>query len=102
LARTWYRHGWIAAWCRSPLPRAEGLAMRIAALAVALTLTLAGVSVAAAEGIGNVSRIEGEAHATLDGSNIPLHPGTPIFEDEKLSTSAGGRLEVTFIDGTKV
>src|SRR5438045_1956247 len=76
--------------------------MRIPVLLAALCLAVAVQSAAAADGIRSVTRVQGEARARLNGSDVALEVGTAIFQDEKLTTGAKARLEVTFVDGTKV
>jgi len=56
----------------------------------------------AADAIGSVTRLQGEAKGTLDGNSVALAAGTPIFMSEKLTTTGKARLELTFVDGTKV
>src|SRR4051812_42884533 len=76
--------------------------MRIPALLVALCLIVTAGAATAADPIGSVTRIEGKARATLNGSDVTIAFGAEIFLDEKLTTGAEARLEVTFVDGTKL
>src|SRR5436190_24377254 len=76
--------------------------MRIPVLLAALCLALTAKAGAAADGIGSVTRLQGGAQANRNGGEVTLSLGTEIFQDEKLTTGAKTRLEVTFIDGTKV
>ena len=76
--------------------------MRIPALLVALCLIAAAGAATAAEPVGSVTRIEGKARATLNGSEVTIGFGAAVFLDEKLATGAEARLEVTFVDGTRL
>jgi len=76
--------------------------MRLPALLVAVCLVMAAGAAPAAEPIGSVTRIEGKASATLNGRDVIIGLGAPVFLDEKLATAAKARLEVTFVDGTKL
>lgn len=76
--------------------------MRMPALLVALCLIVAAGAATAAEPIGAVTRKQGEARAKLNGSDVTIGVGAAIFLDEKLATGAAARLEVTFVDGTKL
>ncbi len=57
---------------------------------------------AADDQIGSVTRLQGEATWRSGFSPEPLFPGAPIFTNQKVSTGAGSRLELTFDDGTKL
>lgn len=74
--------------------------MRLAAIAVLLCLAAGPAS--AADSIGSVTKMQGQAHGGLAGADVVLQVGTAIFADEKLTTGAKTRLEVTFVDGTKI
>jgi hypothetical protein len=76
--------------------------MRIPALLAALCLLAVAGPAAAAEAIGSVTRIEGEARGKLNGNDVTIRFGAEILLDEQLTTGAGARLEVTFVDGTKL
>ena len=76
--------------------------LRSPGLIVALCLLLAGGPVAAADGIGAVTRVQGEAQGLLDSKVVMLSVGTAIFMNEKLTTGSKARLELTFVDGTKL
>src|SRR5579859_4705860 len=52
--------------------------------------------------IGAVTRLEGQAAGLLGGSEVTLVVGTAIFMNEKLTTGSKARLELTFVDGTKL
>lgn len=69
---------------------------------VALFLLLAGGPAAAADGIGAVTRVQGEAQGLLDSNVVTLRVGTAIFMNEKLTTGSKARLELTFVDGTRL
>jgi len=66
-------------------------------------LALACTSPAVADdGIGSVTRLQGQAQGLLGGSVVVLVVGTSIFMNEKLTTGSKSRLELTFADGTKL
>src|ERR1700730_19191116 len=67
---------------------------------VALVLFFAGGPAAAADGIGAVTRVQGEAQGLLDSNVVTLRVGTAIYMNEKLTTGSKARLELTFVDGT--
>src|SRR5258708_38880738 len=75
---------------------------RTVGLFLALCLFLAGGPAAAADAIGNVTRVQGEAEGALGGSLVVLAVGTAIFMNEKLTTGSKARLELTFVDGTRL
>ena len=62
----------------------------------------AGGQAAAQEAIGAVSRIQGEAHGTRGGTTRALGLNAPVFLNETVSTGEAARLEVTFIDNTRL
>lgn len=76
--------------------------LRPLGLLVALCTLLAGGPVAAADGIGSVTRVQGEAKGLLGSNAVTLAVGTAIFMNEKLTTGSKARLELTFVDGTKL
>ena len=57
---------------------------------------------AAQDAIGAVSRIQGEASGTHGGATGALGLTAPIFLNEIVSTGDTARLEVTFIDNTRL
>lgn len=57
---------------------------------------------AADDSIGAVSRIQGEATWLSGSSPAPLGLGAPVFTNQRVSTGAGARLELTFQDGTQL
>ncbi|MFZ1813708.1 MAG: Ig-like domain-containing protein [Rhizobiaceae bacterium] len=51
--------------------------------------------------IGQVALLDGEASVQrADGTTEPLALGSPLFEDDVVSTGADGKLSLKFIDGT--
>ena len=72
------------------------------AVAAALCAALAGSPAFAADVIGAVSRIQGEASGTIDGSSEMLGLDSSVFRNQIVATGANARLEVTFIDGTQL
>jgi hypothetical protein len=66
---------------------------------------LAGLSAAAQAAdttIGEVSRIQGEATWLSGNTAEHLSVGAPVFSNQKVSTGAEARLELTFLDGTQL
>ena len=57
---------------------------------------------AAQEAIGVVSRIQGEARGTRGGTTRALGLNASVFLNETVSTGEAARLEVTFIDDTRL
>lgn len=70
--------------------------------AALLTAFTARVSAAADLPIGAVTRIEGSASWLSGRTPQPLAVGAPVFTNQKVSTGAASRLELTFDDGTKL
>jgi hypothetical protein len=75
---------------------------RLIVVAITLICCAAGEHAAAQEAIGAVSRIQGEAKVTGGGKLRALGLNASVFLDEIVSTGDGARLEVTFIDDTKL
>jgi hypothetical protein len=50
------------------------------------------------EQIGAVTRVQGAASGVLNGTKRALKNGSPIYQNEMLSTGASSRLEVKFTD----
>ena len=70
-----------------------------------LALTLAAIAAAAvpafaADPIGKVDRIQGDATGTDGNLSGPLSAGAGIFLNEIVATSAAARLALSFLDGT--
>jgi hypothetical protein len=65
-------------------------------------LCLAAGRAGADDGIGSVTRLEGSAIGSLAGPPASLAVGVAIFLNEKLATGRKARLEVTFVDGTRL
>jgi hypothetical protein len=75
---------------------------RLIVVAITLICCVAGEHAAAEEAIGAVSRIQGEANVTGGGRPRALGLNASVFLNEIVSTGEGARLEVTFIDDTKL
>jgi len=70
-------------------------------LALLGALTLAGTGRAgAAQGVGRVSALLGEAWRQGSGDAVPLQPGDRVAEGDHLVTGANSRLEVRFDEGS--
>jgi len=72
------------------------------AIAVLLLSGLAGGQASAQDAIGAVSRIQGEASGTRGGATGALNLNAPVFLNEVVSTGDAARLEVTFVDNTRL
>ena len=75
---------------------------RLIVIAVTLLSGFAGGQAAAQEAIGAVSRIQGKASGTHDGSTKALDLKSSVLLNEVVSTGEAARLEVTFTDSTQV
>ena len=76
----------------------SGLAsLRLALLVLLLT---APVPAFAATVIGSVTRVQGDCSGTVEGATRTLAEGDPVHLDEAVATAEGGRLAITFDDGT--
>ncbi len=71
-------------------------------IAVTLLSGFAGGQAAAQEAIGAVSRIQGEVSGLRGGATRTLGLNAPVFLNEFVSTGKVARLEVTFIDNTRL
>jgi hypothetical protein len=78
------------------------MVLRLIGIAAAMLLGLANGGALAQDAIGSVSRIQGEASGTLNGTTEALDLDDSVFLNEVVSTGAEARLEVTFTDGTEV
>ncbi|PHQ70096.1 MAG: hypothetical protein COB93_06385 [Sneathiella sp.] len=72
------------------------------ALFVICTLILQPSPTYAAAEVGTVTRQQASATVVRKGQSRPLQVGAAIYEDDEVGTPKDGRLEVTFIDGTKL
>jgi hypothetical protein len=75
---------------------------RLIVIAMMLLFGFVSGQAAAQEAIGAVSRIQGEAHGTRGGTTRALDLNAPVFLNEIVSTGEAARLEVTFIDDTRL
>lgn len=78
------------------------LRLVIAACLAAFMGLSADVASAADTQIGAVTRLQGEAFWRAGSSLAQLSVGAPVFENQRVGTGAGSRLELTFDDGTKL
>jgi len=73
------------------------------AAALALVLAVAtDVTASAQEAIGAVSRIQGEASTMRGSATEALALDSAVFLNDVVTTGAAARLEVAFVDGTKL
>lgn len=75
---------------------------RLIVIAIVLLCSSVGGQAAAQEAIGAVSRIQGEARGTHGGTTRALGLNASVFLNETVSTGEAARLEVTFIDDTRL
>ncbi len=61
-----------------------------------------GMPAAAADRVGEVTRVQADATAKNVDENRTLQTGSDIYDGDVLSTGRQARLEVTFVDGTVV
>jgi hypothetical protein len=73
---------------------------RFLGLLIGLALTVAAAH--AATPIGSVARIQGVAERVQGAGGEALAPGSRIYLDEAIRTGAGARLELLFLDGTRL
>jgi hypothetical protein len=72
-------------------------------IVVALTLCSSlGAGQAAAQEIGTVSRIQGDASGTRGTTTQPLGANVSVYPNEAISTGDGTRLQITFKDNTRL
>lgn len=75
---------------------------RLIATVMTLLCAFIGGPAAAQEAIGAISRIQGEANGTRGGITRALSLNAPVFLNEIVSTGEAARLEVTFVDDTRM
>jgi hypothetical protein len=75
---------------------------RLIVIAVMLLVGCAGGQAAAQQAIGAVSRLQGKASGTHGGATEALKLRSSVFLNEVVSTGDAARLEVTFVDGTRL
>ena len=75
---------------------------RLIVIAMMLLFGFVSGQAAAQEAIGVVSRIQGEARGTRGGTTRALGLNASVFLNETVSTGEAARLEVTFIDDTRL
>lgn len=75
---------------------------RLIATVMTLLCAFIGGPAAAQEAIGAISRIQGEANGTRGGITRALGLNAPVFLNEIVSTGEAARLEVTFVDDTRM
>jgi hypothetical protein len=75
---------------------------RLIVIAVMLLAGCAGGQAAAQQAIGAVSRLQGKASGTHGGATETLELRSSVFLNEVVSIGDAARLEVTFVDGTRL
>ncbi len=83
-------------------PTGNCMLHRLIVIAVMLLSGFAGSQAAAQEAIGTVSRIQGEANATHGSVARALSLSAPVFRNEIVSTGEAARLDITFVDNTRL
>jgi len=67
-----------------------------------LFLFVAAATDALAAGVGSVTRQQSDVSVTRMGQTIPLAFDATIYENDDITTGTDARIEITFIDGTKL
>jgi hypothetical protein len=80
----------------------KGMLRRLIVIAALVLSGLAGGSATAQEVIGAITRIQGEASGTLGDATRSLGLTAPVSLNEVVSTGEAARLEVTFVDDTRL
>jgi hypothetical protein len=75
---------------------------RLILITVMLCFGFAAVDVSAAEAIGTVSRIQGDASGINSGTTRALGLNASVFLGEVVTTAPAARLEITFHDDTRL
>jgi hypothetical protein len=75
---------------------------RLTIVAIMVFCCLASGQATAQQQIGSITRIQGEAAGTLGGSTRALGLNAPVFLNDIVSTGEASRLEVTFVDNTRL
>ncbi len=76
--------------------------LRTTIIATLVAACLASGPARAADAAGEVSHRKGEATGTIEGASMPLETGNPVVLNEALATGAAARLEITFLDTTRL
>jgi len=71
-------------------------------IALILAVAIQAVPVSAASKVGTVDRIQGSAAVVIGNERRALQQGSPIHENDVVTTGAGGRLKLRFIDESTV
>jgi hypothetical protein len=71
-------------------------------IAITLLVGLAGSQATAQKAIGTVSRIQGKADVTRDGTARSLELHGPVFLNETITTGETARVEFIFTDNTRL
>ncbi len=81
--------------------RLSGTASRV--FAIAMLLAAFDVpTVVAQDEIGTVTRLEGAGILTSLGEMKAIDTGSPVHVDDIVSSNAGARVEISFLDGTRL
>jgi hypothetical protein len=77
--------------------------MRVTVLALLIPATLGAAAVAAAENVGEATRVQRYAYQTQPtAQRAPLFRLDPVVRNARLETVPSGALEVTFTDGSRL
>jgi hypothetical protein len=85
----------------SSCARLSGIASRVFAIAMLLAAFDA-PTVAAPDEIGTVTRLQGAGILTSLGEMKAIDTGSPVHVDDIVSSNAGARVEMSFVDGTRL
>ncbi|WP_373085488.1 FecR domain-containing protein [Sneathiella sp.] len=69
---------------------------------IVLMATVLSPALAANMNVGEVTRLQNAATVTRQGQDTPLKLGSAIHEDDRINTGTDTRIEITFIDDTKL
>jgi hypothetical protein len=75
---------------------------RLIVLAIVFLSSVVGDRALAQQAIGIISRIQGDASASRGGVTRTLSPSAAVFQNDSVSTGANARLEITFVDNTRM
>jgi Uncharacterized protein conserved in bacteria len=77
--------------------------MRATVLAVLVPVAMGLVGAAAAENVGEATRVQRFAYQTMpQAQKAPLYRLDPVVRNARLETVPSGALEVTFTDGSRL
>jgi len=75
---------------------------KIVTLMAFFGVLLAPLLVMAGPEVGTVTRLQNSANVIRDGQTIPLKTNSAIHENDEISSAKEARVEITFVDNTKL